>query len=212
MSELQNIRKKTFDPTVTFSVFGSWVKAVESVEQVDGIEGAYMLCKAISHYSMYGEEPDFTEHPNLYPTWYLIQREADMSIGRRKRNFSSEESEEKSRTVRAAIESNPSASVRKISEITGISKSSVDRIKQKVQNAASAGIDTGTDTGIDTGIDTGTGTGIDTGTGTTGRDSGTPRTFLSLDNAFNRTSGGLKEGIPLSGVSEEDLDESEMPF
>ena len=123
--------KRAFDPTVNFSFFGSWMNSIEAIEQASGAEAAYMLFKAIAYYSMYDEQPDFSNAPIMYAIWAIIEREIDISIGKRKRNFASDEMDENIQKVKAAIIENPNASVRDIEKMTGVGKSTVDRIKHK---------------------------------------------------------------------------------
>ena len=49
-----------FDPTICFTVYGSWIEAIEEVETASDRDSlAYQMFKAIANYSMYGEEPNF---------------------------------------------------------------------------------------------------------------------------------------------------------
>lgn len=122
--------KKSFDPTVCFMFFGTWVEAIERFEKL-GQGKAYRLFKAIAHYCMFEEIPDFSDDPALWATWGLIEKEADTSIGNRKRQFASDEANEKYEAIIQARRDNPSASVRDLAEKTGSSKSTVDRVLRK---------------------------------------------------------------------------------
>lgn len=133
--------KRAFDPTVNFSFFGSWMNSIEATEQASGAEAAYMLFKAIAYYSMYDEQPNFSNAPIMYAIWAIIEREIDISIGKRKRNFASDEMDENIQKVKAAIIENPNASVRDIEKMTGVGKSTVDRIKHKYKEEIESACD-----------------------------------------------------------------------
>lgn len=134
--------KRTFDPTVNFSFFGSWMSSIEAIEQANGVESAYLLFKAIANYSMYDEQPDFSNAPIMYALWAIIEREIDISIGKRKRNFANDELDENIQKVKSAFINNPNASVRDVERMTGVGKSTVDRIrrkyKQEIENACAS--------------------------------------------------------------------------
>lgn len=124
-------RKKAFDSTVCFSFFGTWLEAIEEFEtETDAASDAYMLFKAIAHYSMYGNEPEF-KNKGLNAIWRVISLEIDNSIDRRKRNFDKEEVTEREQTVLDAVAKSPTASMRDIAAATGIHRSSVERIQRK---------------------------------------------------------------------------------
>lgn len=126
--------KKKFDPTVSFMFFGSWVKTIEKIEQ-KSIEQAYRLYKAIANYCMYDEVPDFSEDDfAISAIWPLIENEADMSIVRRRGQFAKDEEDEKAQAVIRACVEHPEASDRELGRITGVSKSTVNRIRRKYKN------------------------------------------------------------------------------
>lgn len=162
-----NMEKKAFDPTVEFVVFGSWMRSIEALERV-GIETAYRLFKAIADYSMYEEEPDFSDDPYLCAIWSTIEREIDLCVSRRKRGFAADEANENYQDIIKASVSNPDASVRDIAEMTGTSRSMVSRIqrkyREKINNliAATSGIATDTTSGIATDTASGIATDYDT--------------------------------------------------
>lgn len=123
--------KKAFDPTNNFTFFGSWLKSIEALEtEQDMSSSAYMFFKAIAEYSMYDEIPNF-DNPILKALWIVIEKEIDISIGRRKRNFANDEMKKKYQSIINAIINNPSLSLREIGDMTGTSKSMVDRVKRK---------------------------------------------------------------------------------
>lgn len=55
-NETQN-GKKEFDPTMSFSFFGSWLETVERLRESQGVEAAYNLFISIANYSMYYDTP-----------------------------------------------------------------------------------------------------------------------------------------------------------
>ena len=120
--------KKPYDPTMSFSFFGSWFDTLERVKELHGVEAAYNFFEAIANYSMYHEVPNFDDSPISYMVWPVIEKEIDISLNRRGANFSSVEAEERRQQVIAIHSENPSLSVRDIAEMTGISKSAVGRI------------------------------------------------------------------------------------
>lgn len=124
-------RKKAFDATVCFSFFGTWLEAIEAYEtEADTSSNAYKLFKAIAYYSMYGIEPEF-ENTGLDAMWKILSREIDNSVSRRKCRFGKEEVSEREQAVIDAWKASPHASVREVAMVTGIHRSSVERIKRK---------------------------------------------------------------------------------
>lgn len=76
-----------FDPTICFTVYGSWIEAIEEVETASDRDSlAYQMFKAIANYSMYGEEPNFDNAP-LRAWWRVTARGIDSSMGRRRKKF-----------------------------------------------------------------------------------------------------------------------------
>lgn len=171
MNKVQN----TFDPTICFTFFGTWVKSIEELEtEQDRSSQAYLLFKAIADYSMYGKEPDFQNNPTLKVLWVLIERELDVSLDRRKRNFANDEMKEKRDKIINAVISNPTASLRELAEIAGTSKSTVDRVKKRyqkeIEEAVTKNFDDSSDSVNNSVNDCDSDS--DIGTGTMGRDSG----------------------------------------
>lgn len=134
-SELQT-EKKAFDPTMSFSFFGSWYETLERLKESQGVEVAYNLFEAIANYSRYYDAPNFEDGSIAKIFWPMIQREIDLSLKRRGANFTSEEAEERRQQIIAAYLENSSLSIREIAERTGISKSAVGRILQKLKDTA----------------------------------------------------------------------------
>ena len=128
MPDEMKSEKKPYDPTMSFSVFGSWFSTLERVKESQGIEAAYNFFEAIANYSMYHEVPDFDSSSILYIFWPMIEKEIDLSLKRRGANFSSEETDKRRQQVIAIYSENPSLSVRGIADKTGIPKSAVGRI------------------------------------------------------------------------------------
>lgn len=120
-----------FDPTICFTVYGSWIEAIEEVETASDRDSlAYQMFKAIANYSMYGEEPNFDNAP-LRAWWRVTARGIDSSMGRRRKKFAPEEVTERERIVIDALIRHPDASIRDIWQETGVHRSSVDRIRKK---------------------------------------------------------------------------------
>ena len=136
--ERQDKQAKTFDSTVCFTFFGDWVEAIEDAEtEADRNSEAYMLFRAIADYSMYGEEPDFDMYPaskSFKRFWPMLTKQIDDSIENRKRGFGAAGMTDNQRKVVEAYRENPNASIRKIVEITGVSRSAVDRARRKYAN------------------------------------------------------------------------------
>ncbi len=126
-----SVDTRSFDPTVGFMFFGSWIKAIESVKSSMGDSAALALFSAIAEYSMYDIEPNFPEYPILNAVWATMEREIDLSIGNRKRWFSKDALNEKHQAIMEAVAANPEASIRKIAAMTGTDKNMVDRVKRK---------------------------------------------------------------------------------
>ena len=144
------ITRKAFDPTVKFSFFGSWVTSIESLERAD-IQTAYRFFKAIAHYAMYEEEPDFSDDPILYAVWATVEREIDLSVNRQKVWFAKDGLKDNYKAIKAAIISNPGASLRAIADMTGTDKNMVSRVKKKYEAELAAAI---SDKDLDSGMET----------------------------------------------------------
>ena len=129
-------QKKEFDSTVSFTFFYDWILTIEDAEtEADRESEAYMLFKAIANYSLFGEEPDFERYPanrSFKRFWYKFSRAIDASIKKLKRGFRDTNGPtENGKKVIAAYRKNPQASMREISNMTGVSKSEVQRVKRK---------------------------------------------------------------------------------
>lgn len=136
MSNKLQTEKEAFDPTMSFSFFGSWYETLERLKESQGVEVAYNLFEAIANYSRYYDAPNFEDGSITQIFWPMIQREIDLSLKRRGANFTSEEAEERRQQVVAAYLKNSSLSIRDIAELTGVSKSAVGRILQKLKENA----------------------------------------------------------------------------
>lgn len=137
---INNTEKRPFDPTVSFTFFGTWVKTIEGVKKQLGDSAAYALYSAIAEYSMYTTEPKFTEFPLLQIVWPTIEREIDLSIGNRKRGFAKDALNDNYQVILQAIIDNPNASLRAIGEKTGTNKDMVERVKKKYRAEIEAAI------------------------------------------------------------------------
>lgn len=158
-------QKKEFDSTVSFMFFADWFEAIEDAEtDADRESEAYMLFKAIANYSLFDKEPDFEKYPanrSFKRFWSMLSGQIDASIKNRKRGFRDTDGKtENAKKVIAAYRENPHASVREISDKTGVSKSEVQRVKRKylsdidipdiVPNSVpGAGVGAIPDTGVD---------------------------------------------------------------
>ena len=132
-------KEKEFDPTVCFSFFSDWLDVIEATEtETDRKSESYMLFKAIANYGLYGKEPDFDKsdaNKSFKRFWPILERQIDKSVSNRKRGFShSNGPTENARKVIDAYRKKPGASIRDVSDITGVSKSEVGRIKRKYLN------------------------------------------------------------------------------
>lgn len=135
MNENNNVTKKrkSFDPSVCFTFFGSWVKSIEAMEtEQDRTSKAYRMFKAIADYSMHDEEPEFDEDM-MCALWTVIEQQINASTDRRKRNFEADKMNEKYQAIINAIINKPSASLREIGEMTGTDKNMVQRVKRKYE-------------------------------------------------------------------------------
>ena len=134
---------KEFDSTICFSFFSDWLEAIEETEtDADRKSESYMLFKAIANYGLYGETPDFDTNganKSFKRFWPMLERQIDSSIKNRKRWFKDcSGPTENAKKVIEAYKKNPTASVRDIEALTGVSKSEVGRIKRKYVHSGSA--------------------------------------------------------------------------
>lgn len=132
--------KKVFDPTICFSFFGTWLKTIERLETPQDMNSnAYRLFRAIAEYSMYDNKPDFSDNMYLDAIWPLIEREADLSIGKRKSQFAKDEIDTDVQKVINVFVEYGEISLRKVEQFTGVNKNKVGRIKkaymQEIENA-----------------------------------------------------------------------------
>lgn len=134
---------KEFDSTICFSFFADWLEAIEYTEtEADRKSESYMLFKAIANYALYGEVPDFDTsdaNKSFKRFWPMLEKQIDSSIKSRKRWFKDGSGPtENAKKVIDAYKKNPDASIRDIAEVTGVSKSEVNRIKRKYIRPESA--------------------------------------------------------------------------
>lgn len=134
---------KEFDSTICFSFFADWLGTIEYTEtDADRQSKSYMLFKAIANYALYGETPDFDTsdaNKSFKQFWPMLERQIDGSIKSRKRWYEKrDDPTENAKKVIDAYKKNPNASIRDISEMTGVSKSEVCRIKRKYVHTESA--------------------------------------------------------------------------
>ena len=131
----ENGEKKTFDSTVCYTFYGNWYDAISKLEtETDKNSCAYRLFKAISEYSLYGIEPDFSEQFRVLDViWSVIATEIDNCIVRRKRGFGEEVITEEYRAIIDAVARNPRASIREIARMVGVNKNKVDRVRKKYE-------------------------------------------------------------------------------
>ncbi len=141
-------KRKSFDPTNSFTFFGSWVNAIEEAEKIN-VETAYRFFKAIAHYSMYDETPDFEDNPILLMTWNIVEKEIDSSVDRRKRNFDRDTINEDYQKIINAVVERPNCSLREIADITSTSKDMVSRVKKKYSEEIKARQDERSDSSSD---------------------------------------------------------------
>ena len=135
-------KEKEFDSTICFSFFADWLEAIEYTEtDGDRQSKSYMLFKAIANYALYGETPDFDAsdaNKSFKQFWPMLEKQIDSSVKSRKRWFKdSSGPTENAQKVIDAYKKNPDASIRDIAEITGVSKSEVNRIKRKYVHSES---------------------------------------------------------------------------
>lgn len=128
--------KKEFDQTVCFTFFSDWLEIIENVEtDADKESIAYMLFKSIANYALYDTEPCFEKSPATQPFrpfWPMIARQIKGSINNRKRGFLAPKGPtENAKKVIETYKQCPSASVRDVSNVTGVSKSEVSRVKNR---------------------------------------------------------------------------------
>lgn len=132
-------KRKNFDPTNSFTFFGSWYYTAEDLEKVS-IETSQRFYKAICRYSMFDEEPDFGDNLFMQAMWRNIQIEIDNSIKRRKRYFDKDTINEDYQKIIDAVVKYPDLSLREIADKTGTSKNMVARVKKKYSKEIQAGL------------------------------------------------------------------------
>lgn len=124
--------KRPFIREACFTFFGDWASTIEQLEtEQDTSSAAYTLFKAIADYSLYDIDPDFEHFPQLAIFWPMLERQIDSSVDRRRKNFADEESNERRQEVVDIIKAHPEFSCRAIQELTGVGKSTVNRIKRQ---------------------------------------------------------------------------------
>ena len=177
--ELENEREekmpKEFDSTICFSFFSDWLEAIEETEtDADRKSESYMLFKAIANYALYGETPDFDTsdaNKSFKRFWPMFEKQIDSSIKSRKRWYEKRDGPtENAKKVIDTYKKNPNASIRYVAEVTGVSKSEVNRIKRKYIHSESVPEPNPSSNGIpipspnvNPNTNTGHGTGRDTG-------------------------------------------------
>lgn len=101
-----------------------------------------MLFKAIANYALYDEMPDFDTsdaNKSFKRFWPMLEKQIDSSIKNRKRWYEKRDGPtENAKKVIEAYKKSPDASIRYIAEVTGVSKSEVNRIRRKYVHSESA--------------------------------------------------------------------------
>ena len=132
-----NDTRKAFDSTVCFTIFGSWDEAIANLEtEADKHSPAHMLYRAIASYSLYGDEPDFDSldpatRLAMKSLWKVVSGDIDVSISKRQKGFAPEKPSVAQEAIIKEYIKRPDASIREIAEVTGTSKSTVERTKRK---------------------------------------------------------------------------------
>ena len=142
--ERQDRQAKTFDSTVCFMFFGDWTDSISMLEtEADRNSPAYMLFKAIADYSMYGEEPDFSQPVNkaFQLLWPILSKQIDDSVENRKRRFENAGMTATQKKVLDAYKKKPLASIREIKELADVSKNTVERVRRKYADVIQGWID-----------------------------------------------------------------------
>ena len=140
-------KKKAFDSTICFYFFGKWLNTLECLEkESDKQSVSYTLFKAVANYSMYGTEPSFSftnEQDNITcrAIWEMLVDEVDTSIENRKRWFDKSGPNKKQEAIIAECIRRPDASLKEIADVTGVSRSSVDRTKKRYAKMIMDGIE-----------------------------------------------------------------------
>lgn len=138
--------RKPFDSTVCYTFFGSWLSVIEKLEtEEDEKSVSYRLFKAISYYSLFGAEPDFSDldeicRPYTEGIWIAFSRDIENSMNRRKRGFAKEQTTELQEAIITQSINTPDASLREIASVVGCSRSTVERTQKKYAQRIKTGI------------------------------------------------------------------------
>ncbi len=128
-NETVTVKRKKWDSTVSFVFSGEWVDVYDELETY---EEKHRLFKAIANYSMYDEEPDFSDNKVLQIVWTAIVGGIDASLANRKKWFDNEEANASHVRIKAILQRNPEASLQQIADEAGVSRSTVHRVKRKL--------------------------------------------------------------------------------
>lgn len=126
----------SFDRTILFSCFRTWVESIR-VQSKSDPQKALNCFLVLADYCLYGEEPTADTNP-WGAAWPIVQHEADLSIKNRSRRFGREDVDLHDKIKKIYLE-NPSLSQRAIAAHAGCSLGTVNKVLQRLANTGDTG-------------------------------------------------------------------------
>lgn len=127
----------SFDRTILFSCFRTWVESIRLQSKTDP-QKALDCFFVLADYCLYGEEPAADANP-WGASWPIVRHEADRSIQNRSRRFGREDTDLHNKVKQIYLE-NPRFSQRKIASLAGCSLSTVNKVLQRLVNTGGSGV------------------------------------------------------------------------
>lgn len=127
----------TFDRSILFSCFRTWVESIREQSKTDS-QKALDCFLVLADYCLYGEEPSADANP-WGAAWPIVQHEADLSIKNRSRRFGREDVDLHDKIKKIYLET-PSLSQRAIAARAGCSLGTVNKVLQRLANTGDTGV------------------------------------------------------------------------
>ena len=136
-SEVEPHDLDTFDRSILFSCFRTWVESIRMQSKSDP-QKALDCFLVLADYCLYGKEPAADANP-WGAAWPIVQHEADLSIKNRSRRFGHEDIDLHDKIKKIYLE-NPRLSQRAIAACAGCSLGTVNKVLKRLANTGGSGV------------------------------------------------------------------------
>ena len=136
--------KEAYERDRGFFFFRDWVQTIEAIQSTYGAERMNEFVFAIIDYALYEADTDFND-AMVNAAFATIKSDIDASVKKRKSGFTGEN--QKHKAVENVLRNHTDWSIREVASETGVSKSTVARIKKNIERSKETG-GTGGDAGV----------------------------------------------------------------